>query len=328
MKEKINRPIKLTIGIPTFNGWDYLEQSLSIIIEQISRIDGVEILICDNASIDETGVGVNKLLHTHPEKIRYIRHAKNIGMDANFWSVINNAAGEYVHFLGDDDYYLDGGVARLMERLNDSTVDYCILSNRYLNTINGRFIETSDSLGIGLYIKNSGKEFLLAEGLKSLALSNVVIKRSICLEVDSIEDYIGCQWLHLFLIVETLRPDSSAYIFGSKNPIVCVRIGNQRWLENDGAISYYCSALKILNRPNKKFGRQCTREISRQFIPLLSNGAGIKFKSTLKNIRCLLHIGRYLYSYPGDYFVICMRVLLKRRRPFFSGWENYGSNDD
>lgn len=318
-------PIKLTIGIPTFNGWDCLESNIQIILKQIASLDEVELLICDNASNDETEEGVKTYLGAYPNKIRYVRHVRNMGMDANFWSIVKNAQGQFVHFLGDDDYYESGGVQRVLEVLKSYDVDYCVLSNLYLNTLNGRFIRNQDNLGGGIYVQKSGEGVILNEGLKSLALSNIVIKRSNCLGVDDVEQYFGCQWLHLLLVVKTLRQDSSAYIFGHENPVVCIRIGNQRWLERDGAIAYYCSALEVFSKLKEGgFDDRCLDHIKKSFLPLLSNGAGIKFKKLRENIPHLLQLGKYYYKFPKAFLLVCVRVIFRRHRPFFSGWEEIG----
>src|SRR5450830_1470609 len=81
---------KLTIGIPTFNSCDYLKEAIDNILDQIKLLDDVELLVCDNESDDGTQILIEEYMQKIPNIIRYIRHQSNLGMDRNFWSVIQN----------------------------------------------------------------------------------------------------------------------------------------------------------------------------------------------------------------------------------------------
>lgn len=314
--------IKLTIGIPTFNSYNYLKETIDKTIVQIKALEGIEILICDNASEDGTELLVEEYVEKFPRLIRYIRHPMNLGMDRNFWSIIEQARGEYVHFLADDDYYMEKGVERILDKIGIYQLDAILLSNNYLNTRSGKIIENKDSYKGDIACESSGEKFFLHENLKALCLSNVVLRRSKCLEIVDIEKYFGCQWLHLAMLTQIIKPTSSAYIFNFKEPVVTVRIGNQKWLEKDGAVVFYYKALSIFWELKKNgYDRDLLEHIKTLFIPIILNGDRIKFHNPFMNIVYCFKFFRFYKNKPKQYVRFCVNLVLRRYRPFFEGWE-------
>ncbi len=89
----------VTIGMPTYNRRDgYFPQALASALAQ--DYEDLEVVVCDNASTDGTKEYMEAM--TDP-RLRYVRHAENIGANANFNSCLENARGEYFLLLHDDD---------------------------------------------------------------------------------------------------------------------------------------------------------------------------------------------------------------------------------
>ena len=90
----------VTIAIPTYNRADaYLEQALKSAVGQ--TYTNLEIIVADNCSIDHTETVVKKF---SDQRIRYVRHKKNIGANNNFNYCVKQANGIYfllLIFLGD-----------------------------------------------------------------------------------------------------------------------------------------------------------------------------------------------------------------------------------
>lgn len=96
--------IVLSICIPTYNRGEYLKLSLSILLSQIKAYkSAIEILISDNCSSDNTSSVVHEFIEKSDFLIKYNRNDRNIGADKNFKWCIDNANGEYVYVMGDDD---------------------------------------------------------------------------------------------------------------------------------------------------------------------------------------------------------------------------------
>ena len=318
--------IKLTIGIPTFNSSSYLKESIDEILDQIIFLDDIELLICDNFSDDGTQILIEEYIQKFPKIIRYVRHQSNLGMDGNFWSVIQNAKGEFVHLLADDDYYTQSGVKRILDKITRHTLDAVLLSNNYLNTRNVKIIQNKESYTEDILCQAAGEKFFLHENLKTLCLSNIVVKRTKCLEIQHIEKYFGCQWLHVVLMTQIIKPTSSAYIFNFKDPVVTVRIGNQRWLEKDGAIEFYYKALSIFQSlKNSGYEDSVFEHIKTIFLPLILNGNRINFHKASMNINYCFKFFKFYYNMPIKYIIFCVKIVFRKHRSFFEGWENRGN---
>jgi glycosyltransferase involved in cell wall biosynthesis len=89
----------VTIGIPTYNRvTGYFPGALASALAQ--DYPRLEIVVCDNASTDGTEAFMRG--QTDP-RIRYVRHPKNVGPNANFNACLTNARGTYFLLLHDDD---------------------------------------------------------------------------------------------------------------------------------------------------------------------------------------------------------------------------------
>ena len=108
----------LTIAIPTWNRAVYLDASLRQLQSELQSIEPtlVEIIVSDNCSPDNTPDVVRDAIG-RGLPIRYIRNADNLGWAPNFAQAFEMSAGKYVLMMGDDDLFVDGGLALLLDRL-------------------------------------------------------------------------------------------------------------------------------------------------------------------------------------------------------------------
>jgi len=94
----MNWPL-VTIGIPTFNRADqYLKEAIESAVNQ--TYPNLDIIVSDNCSSDDTGQIVKSFNNS---RIRYHRHDKNIGGNANFNFCLKQARGAFFLLLHDDD---------------------------------------------------------------------------------------------------------------------------------------------------------------------------------------------------------------------------------
>jgi len=85
----------VSIGLPVYNGEDYLEEALESIAAQTYR--NYEVIISDNASTDRTADICESYAARDP-RIRYVRNPVNIGGDRNYYRCVELSRGQY--FLG------------------------------------------------------------------------------------------------------------------------------------------------------------------------------------------------------------------------------------
>jgi len=96
----INQPCRVTIGMPVYNGARTLRPVLESIVAQ-SYVN-FKIVISDNASTDATET-ICREFAAKDERILYIRQSSNIGADANFSFVLEQADTEYFMWAAADD---------------------------------------------------------------------------------------------------------------------------------------------------------------------------------------------------------------------------------
>ncbi len=103
---------RVSVVIPTYNRAEFLREAIASVCAQ--TFADFEIVIGDNASGDHTPQVVADF---HDSRIRYFRHATNIGMTPNWQFVISQARGEFVATLADDDLYLPEHLAVALDAL-------------------------------------------------------------------------------------------------------------------------------------------------------------------------------------------------------------------
>lgn len=76
----MNKVPRLSIGLPVYNGEEYLAESLDALLGQ--TYEDFEIIISDNASTDSTG-DMCKRYARQDSRIRYVLQSENIGLARN-----------------------------------------------------------------------------------------------------------------------------------------------------------------------------------------------------------------------------------------------------
>lgn len=98
-------PILVSIGLPVFNGEDFLAEALESILAQ--DFENFELIIADNASTDDTQ-NICQRYAKKDDRITYIRHPKNMGAAKNYNYVVHVARGTYFKWAAHDDVLAPG----------------------------------------------------------------------------------------------------------------------------------------------------------------------------------------------------------------------------
>lgn len=107
---------RLSIGLPVYNGENYLAESVEALLGQ-SYAD-FELIISDNASSDSTADICHRYRQQDP-RIRYIRQPRNIGLNPNHNFVIGQARGELFKMASHDDLYARDLLKRCVDTLDE-----------------------------------------------------------------------------------------------------------------------------------------------------------------------------------------------------------------
>jgi glycosyltransferase involved in cell wall biosynthesis len=113
---------KISIGLPVHNGRHHVAEAIESILGQTYR--NFELIICDNASTDDTAAICQRYAAGDP-RIRYHREPVNIGASANFNRSFQLSDGSYFKWAAHDDVleptYLEKCVA-LLEQHPDAVL--------------------------------------------------------------------------------------------------------------------------------------------------------------------------------------------------------------
>ncbi len=121
----------ITIGIPIYNGDPWIEETIASI--KIQSEQNFEVLICDNASTDNTESICRKIV-AEDSRFKYIRNSKNIGAPRNYNLAIEAATGEYFKWNSASDLCLPELLETCINVLAENKeVSLCYSRTAYLN---------------------------------------------------------------------------------------------------------------------------------------------------------------------------------------------------
>ena len=83
--------VKLSIGMPVYNGELFIERAIESILAQ--TFTDFELIISDNASTDSTQE-ICQNFSKKDDRIRIFKQEKNIGVHRNFYFLLSQAKGE------------------------------------------------------------------------------------------------------------------------------------------------------------------------------------------------------------------------------------------
>jgi glycosyltransferase involved in cell wall biosynthesis len=118
---------RVSIGLPVYNGADFLRQAVDSILQQ--DFTDFELIICDNASTDETAAICEQYAAADP-RVRYFRNATNIGAGPNYRRVFELARGGLFKWAAHDDVHLPGFLTRCVEVLEHAPPSVVLVAPR------------------------------------------------------------------------------------------------------------------------------------------------------------------------------------------------------
>ena len=130
---------RVTIGLPVYNGENFLGEAIESILAQ--TFQDFELIISDNASTDRTEE-ISRAYAAKDARIRYVRNSENIGCDDNFNQTFRLSSSEYFKWAAHDDLHEPEFLRKCVQELDrDSSV---ILAYARAVTIYGNVRGTKD----------------------------------------------------------------------------------------------------------------------------------------------------------------------------------------
>lgn len=106
--------LSLSIGLPTYNRAEHLEQMLASLVPQLDQ--RCELLIADDASSDATAEVIGRYA-AGCSNISWRRNPRNLGLDRNSLGLVERARGDYFWLCADDDIVLPGALEKIHRAL-------------------------------------------------------------------------------------------------------------------------------------------------------------------------------------------------------------------
>lgn len=145
MMTTFKRP-RVSIGLPVYNGENYLSEALESILKQ--TFTDFELIISDNASTDRTQE-ICERYAAQDERITYTRMEKNVGAAKNYNILINHARGDYFKWAAHDDLLDPVFLERCIEVLDQDSEVVLTYPQTVLLDINGKaYGEYADGLNL------------------------------------------------------------------------------------------------------------------------------------------------------------------------------------
>ena len=113
--------LKVSIGLPVFNGQKYIKETINSILAQTFK--NFELIISDNLSNDETKE-ICKSYEKKDNRIRYVRQKKHISSLANYEFTLNSARGDYFMWIAADDVLSEKNYLKKLVEKFSSNIDY------------------------------------------------------------------------------------------------------------------------------------------------------------------------------------------------------------
>jgi len=263
----------LSICIPTFNRLPYLRELLPIILAEVAEANRVEprveLLISDNASADGTEAYLRTQVYPW---LFYRRNTTNIGARYNFLSCIQLAQGDYVWLFGDDDLFVPGGMACVLDFLEQYQPGLLILSgDQQEEDIPERIIFS----GYAACLRSRGVRFALAHTL----ISCNVFRRE-AFNFSRAESMQYTEYGHMYGMVDGLLPDARVAVlsgvmrtrevraqFDQWPVALCVKQGLYLWhlAKRFGVSELRAPAIRLAMNLPVEIAAQCLRRISPRF---------------------------------------------------------------
>lgn len=122
---------RVSIGLPVYNGANYLAETVGSILAQ--TLSDFELIISDNASTDGTAE-ICRHFVAHDPRVRYLRNATNLGAAANYNRVFELSTAVYFKWNGHDDPLAPEFLERCVAVLDrDSAIVLCFSRNRAID---------------------------------------------------------------------------------------------------------------------------------------------------------------------------------------------------
>lgn len=173
----------LSIIIPAYNIANYISKCIDSILAQGLNPEQYEIIVIDDGSQDNVAEIVMHYCENNPN-IRLIRQ-ENKGLSASRNVGLQNAKGEYIHFVDGDDYMVANSYYHIFNNLLNWSREYDIIKfhSTTVDKTNNQSINQYDNVAQSRIIfTGNHSEQILQNGNFSIFAWSLIIRRSVLID--------------------------------------------------------------------------------------------------------------------------------------------------
>lgn len=122
---------KISVLMLTYNHAPYLKEAIEGVMMQQTDFD-FELIICNDASPDNSDEIIKPYAEKYPDIIRYFRHEKNIGFVENQRFAFEKARGKYLAYCEGDDYWTDENKLQFQHDFLEANPEFVMTTARNL----------------------------------------------------------------------------------------------------------------------------------------------------------------------------------------------------
>jgi len=217
------RAVRLSICIATYNRAQFIGWTLDSILGQMQP--GVELLVVDGASPDDTFEVMSSYVERHPD-IRYYREEVNSGVDGDYEKAVSYARGGYCWLMTDDDLLKPGAVQSVLDAI-EGDPDLIVLNAEVCNAdfsavLTPRFIQVDHDKAY----RAQDLDTMFAETAGALSFIGCVVIRHATWLARVRKRYLGTLFIHVGVIFQAPALNDVRVI---ANPLIAIRYGNAMW---------------------------------------------------------------------------------------------------
>jgi glycosyltransferase involved in cell wall biosynthesis len=197
--------------------------------------DGLEVVICDDCSRDETVSVAQEYARRHPY-FRVFRNGKNLGMDRNFVQTVLRATGTYVWFSGQDDVFNVGAFAKFREIVTrHPDVDVIYFNYRFLSgDLSQEVAEPLIKLQEDAYF-STAQDYFSAVDHAPTFLAATAMRRSLW-DKTPYERFYDTHYVQMAVVLHNLAT-ARVYVVADPRYVVC-RIPEDSWKHKGGQMLF------------------------------------------------------------------------------------------
>ncbi|MDD0974554.1 glycosyltransferase [Pseudomonas fontis] len=128
----IEQPL-VSIAIPAFSA-QFLRRTLYSAISQ--SYPNLEVIVCDDSNADEVKAIVDELMPKANCTLRYVRNPQTLGFARNLQVCLEQSRGNFIKFLCDDDWLMDGCIDQMAQVLVDCPDVSLVVNHRLICAAN------------------------------------------------------------------------------------------------------------------------------------------------------------------------------------------------